>query len=89
MLEFVSCIRSLPPFLTIFNMCEVNNHDDCCSLRKTAASLNVYYRKSVPVVLMGSKEASKQFALSVVTRENMCKLAFPVQATKNLAVASE
>ena len=31
-IQFVSCIRPLPPFVAIFNTCEVNNHDDCRSL---------------------------------------------------------
>ena len=56
---------------------------------RTAASINVYYGKSVAVVLILSREASKQLASSVVTGDNMCKLTFPVRATKTLALASK
>ena len=54
-----------------------------------AASLNVY-GKSVTLLLMLSRETSKQLnCILVVTGMTLLNLTFPVQAAKALAVASD
>ena len=45
-----------------------------------------YYWKSTVLVLILSQEAPKQLALPVVTGETLRKPAFPMRATKTLAV---
>ena len=52
---------------------------------RTAASLNVYHGKSVALTLILSQEAPKQTCIIWGTTPR--KLAFPVRATKTLAVA--
>ena len=71
-IQFVSCIHP-PPSIPRNNTHKVDNCE-------------VYYGKSVVLVLILSQEASKQLAPSVVTGDNPT---FPVQKKKALSMASE
>ena len=81
---------TLAPFPLIFNMHEVDNSDNCCSfLKESAASMNVYIRKSVALVLALSQEASNYLYHQWWQDTILLKLPFPVCTTKTMAVARE
>ena len=65
------CLVDMPPYSVPRNleyMC--SRHNDCCSFLENSTLLNVYYEKLTAVVLILSREASKQLASSVVTEDN-------------------
>ena len=67
---------SPPSFLAIFNMLARLTVKD---FWKNGASLNVYYRKSATLLLIGTKPRGIEATCIVMVRgKTLCKLSFPV-----------
>ena len=67
----ITLVHTPTRFIAMLHSCMV---DDCSDImeERPAASLNVYYRKSaVLVVLILSREAPKQLAISVMTGDDL------------------
>ena len=79
-IQFISCIRPLPPFLTVLNKLKFDNHDNCCGFLNEQQ-----LRWSVSLTLILSQVALKQLASSVVRNEGQLCISSCSQCDKQKA----